>query len=199
MVGVTFRAKHDPTPFCFFIVISIRWAASKVGSMFRAYSQWARLRTGCCPWRATEFGTRDAFAGASVVVPCRLADRLVANLGRSPGRAPGVPAVPRQGSDRSPAYGSHAMRSAFVAPGVPNGTPAVITTLSAVLAILSRLAMFTARWTISEKLETSRVWTQCAPQSSESRRAVFRFDVNTRIGTSGRSRAARSAVAPDVV
>src|SRR5258707_14917162 len=62
------------------------------------------------------------------------------------------------------------MRNAFVAPGVPNGMPAVITTVSAVLASPSCWATVTARSTISETLETSRVWTQCAPQSSESRR-----------------------------
>ena len=42
-------------------------------------------------------------------------------------------------------------------------------------------------------------WTQCAPHSSASRRAVGRFGVSARIGAHGRSRAARSAVAPELV
>ena len=38
----TFRAKHDPTPFGFFVVTSMRRAASRVGSMSaRVHSQGA--------------------------------------------------------------------------------------------------------------------------------------------------------------
>ena len=53
--------------------------------------------------------------------------------------------------------------------------------------------------TISEKLSTSLVSTQWVPQTTAKRRAVSRMAVRQMIGTSGRSRAARSAVEPEVV
>ncbi len=53
--------------------------------------------------------------------------------------------------------------------------------------------------TISWVLLTSEVCTQWAPHSSEKRRAVARSSVSSMIGTAGRSRAARSAVDPDMV
>src|SRR5260370_14344906 len=87
----------------------------------------------------------------------------------------------------------------FVAPGVPNGTPAVMTTRWPTSAIFSRCAIRTAFCTMSPKLFTSLVCTQCAPHKTASRRAVPRFEVRTRTGDAGRSRAARRAVAPDVV
>src|SRR5271166_1417474 len=87
----------------------------------------------------------------------------------------------------------------FVAPGVPNGTPAVMTTRWPTSAMFSRCAILTAFCTMSAKFLTSLVCTQCVPHKTERRRAVARFDVSTRIGASGRSRAARRAVAPEVV
>ena len=59
--------------------------------------------------------------------------------------------------------------------------------------------MLQARSTISEKRCRSGIWTQCAPQASDNARAVDSDAVSARIGTSGRSRATRSAVDPDVV
>ena len=53
--------------------------------------------------------------------------------------------------------------------------------------------------TISEKRLRSGVCTQCAPQASAKARAVDSDAVRHRIGTSGRSRATRSAVEPEVV
>src|SRR5215467_1883861 len=94
---------------------------------------------------------------------------------------------------------TQAILKTLVAPGVPNGMPAVMTTRWPGWAIPSRWAMRTAFCTISPKLLTSLVCTQCAPHKTAKRRAVPRFEVNTRIGASGRSRAARKAVAPDVV
>src|SRR5215813_5715488 len=94
---------------------------------------------------------------------------------------------------------TQAILRTLVAPGVPNGTPAVMTTRCPGSAIFSRGAIRTAWCTISPKLFTSRVCTQCAPHKTARRRAVACFEVSTRIGASGRSRAARKAVAPEVV
>ena len=82
---------------------------------------------------------------------------------------------------------------------MPKGTPAVTTRRWPDSAISSRWAMRQALSTISEKVRTSRVLTQWMPQAIARRRAVSSFEVRHRIGTSGRSRAARSAVEPEVV
>jgi hypothetical protein len=91
------------------------------------------------------------------------------------------------------------MCNAFVAPGVGNGMPAKITTRSAVLPNAQCWMTVTTDSTISEMLETSREWMQWPPQSSRCRSAVFKFDVNTRMKTPGRSLAARNAVQLNVV
>ena len=84
----------------------------------------------------------------------------------------------------------------LVAPGVPNGTPAVITSLSPAAAKPSRSAMVQACETMSENFATSSVRTAWTPRTSTSRRAVSTLGVNPMIGTPGRSRAARSVVEP---
>src|ERR1051326_7680434 len=94
---------------------------------------------------------------------------------------------------------TQAMRRMLVEPGVPNGTPAVMTTRCPGPAISSRCAVRTAFCTMSVKLVMSARCTQCAPHSNARRRAVLRFGVNARIGDAGRSRAARKAVAPELV
>src|SRR5260370_1885491 len=91
------------------------------------------------------------------------------------------------------------MRRTLVEPGVPNGTPAVMTTRWPEPAISSRWAGRTAFCTMSLKFLISGRWTQCAPHNRASRLAVARFGVSARIGTDGRSRAAREAVAPELV
>ena len=53
--------------------------------------------------------------------------------------------------------------------------------------------------TISCSSATSRTGTGCTPHTRASRRAVSRKGVSARIGTAGRSRAARSAEKPDEV
>ncbi|MNC68486.1 hypothetical protein D3C75_1190900 [compost metagenome] len=89
------------------------------------------------------------------------------------------------------------IRRLLVEPGLPNGTPAVISNVS------PRLAMPWA-WAISSAVETtSSTWrkrsltTECTPQATVKRRAVTRFGVRLRIGARGRSRAARRVEAPD--
>src|SRR6185312_1048787 len=107
---------------------------------------------------------------------------------------------PRCGINSSSTYSStHAILSTLVAPGVPNGTPAVTTTRWPGRANSSLWAMPQALPTISLKLEMSSVSTQCTPQPRASRRAVAICEVRHRIGTSGRWRATRSAVDPEVV
>src|SRR3546814_618904 len=103
------------------------------------------------------------------------------------------------GGSRCHSFSIQAIRRVLVAPGVPKGTPAVITILSPTPAYPSRCAMALAFWTMLEKLVTSPVWTLYTPQTSDRRRAVRMSAVSPRIGTSGRSRAARRAVAPDMV
>jgi hypothetical protein len=62
------------------------------------------------------------------------------------------------------------------------------------------LAVIRVEWaTISSMLATSWVWTLWTPQASARRRAVRASGVRQRIGTSGRSRAARRVVEPEVV
>src|ERR1700680_1985916 len=94
---------------------------------------------------------------------------------------------------------TQAMRSTLVEPGVPNGTPAVITTRWPGPAISSRWATRTAFCTMSLKFLMSARWTQWAPHKSARRRAGPMCGVTAGIGAAGRSRAARIAVAPELV
>src|ERR1700674_5809953 len=91
------------------------------------------------------------------------------------------------------------MRRTLVEPGVPKGTPAVMRTGSPETELFSRRAARTAFCTMSLKFLMSARWTQCAPHKRARRRAVARFGVRARIGAAGRSRAARNAVAPELV
>ena len=68
-----------------------------------------------------------------------------------------------------------AMRIIFVAPGVPNGTPATITTRSPSTDMVSRLANLQARAVMSSMSLASLVATACTPHTSDSRRAVSRL------------------------
>src|SRR5262249_22223498 len=76
----------------------------------------------------------------------------------------------RRLSAKHPCHSTQAIRSTLVAPGVPNGTPAVTTIRSPRAANPSSSATPVARCTISAKLLTSLVWTQCTPQTSARRR-----------------------------
>ena len=89
------------------------------------------------------------------------------------------------------------MRSELVDPGCPNGTPAVINKVS------PRCTMPWA-WAISSAVEHTSstclkrsLTTECTPQATLKRRAVDRLGVRLRIGTAGRSRAARRLELPD--
>src|SRR5260370_18268188 len=91
-----------------------------------------------------------------------------------------------------------AMRSRLVAPGVPNGIPALIRMVSPGFANSSATAHRHACSTISATVETSGVCTECTPHTSASERAVPRLGVMLRIGGTGRSRAARRLVDPEL-
>ena len=84
-------------------------------------------------------------------------------------------------------------------PGVPNGTPAVITIEAPGPATPLSRASRQARSVISSTSWASSHTTVCSPQTSASRRAVPVWVIRLRIGRPGRSRAARSAVEPVVV
>ena len=86
-----------------------------------------------------------------------------------------------------------------MAPGVPRGTPAVMTMDCSGAANPSRQAMRQARSTMSSKSWASSVTTQCKPQARASRRPVLCTGVSAMIGTLGLSRAARKPVDPELV
>ncbi len=92
---------------------------------------------------------------------------------------------------------TNATRSMLVAPGVPSGTPAVITIRSPCLAKPSLKANLAARSTMSSRSCASSVSTQCSPQASASLRTVLavgrkhddrRFRPLARRAQSGRTR-----------
>src|SRR5688572_10182981 len=87
----------------------------------------------------------------------------------------------------------------LVDPGVPNGTPAMMTMRWPAAATPWRNAILLALATISSKLAISRVRTAWAPHNRPSRRAVLSDGVSTSKGTAGRSRATRRAVDPEAV
>ena len=96
-------------------------------------------------------------------------------------------------------YGISSIRSTLVEPGVPIGTPAVITILSPDWANPWVTAVSIARFTTAEKRSSLAICTPCTPQAMAIRRAVRSLEVTQSIGTLGRSRAARSVVEPEVV
>src|SRR3954471_8080210 len=91
------------------------------------------------------------------------------------------------------------MRSRLVAPGVPNGVPALIRIVSPDRANPSLTAQWDAFSTISLTVVTSGVCTECTPHTNARLRAVVRLGVMLRMGGAGRSRAARRLVEPEVV
>src|SRR5437660_11717671 len=74
------------------------------------------------------------------------------------------------------------MRRRLVAPGVPNGIPALIRIVSPGFANSSATACRHACSTISATSETSGVCTECTPQTKARQRAVARLGVILRIG-----------------
>ncbi len=93
---------------------------------------------------------------------------------------------------------TQAMRSMLVEPGVPNGTPAVMTTRCPPRDLLALRHTDRLLHHLGEVLDVGEVYAMRAPDSAR-RRAVSIFGVSARIGAVGRSRAARSAVAPELV
>ena len=110
-----------------------------------------------------------------------------------------LPRVMRGRRPRRAAQVTQAMRRRLVAPGVPNGMPAVTTRLEPGSAMPALSACWQARSTISSMSWASSQTTPCRPQTRARRRAAASRVIRPRIGCSGRSRAARRAVAPEVV
>jgi hypothetical protein len=96
-------------------------------------------------------------------------------------------------------YGISSIRSTLVEPGVPIGTPAVITILSPDWANPWVTAVSLALFTTAEKRSSLAICTAWTPQAMAIRRAVRSLEVTQSIGTLGRSRDARSVVEPEVV
>ncbi len=100
-----------------------------------------------------------------------------------------VEAALREARRRRPvpegAQRTQAIRNRLVEPGVPNGTPAVITRLEPALAMPLWTAKRQARSTMSSMFWASSQTTACRPQSSASRRAVPNWVISARIGRSG--------------
>ena len=87
----------------------------------------------------------------------------------------------------------------LVAPGVPSGMPATMMMRWPDLAKPSLNVMRLARSTMSSRSRASCATTQCTPHTTESLRPVDMLGEIATIGGFGRSRATRSAVAPDEV
>ena len=91
------------------------------------------------------------------------------------------------------------MRTIFVVPGMPSGTPATMMTRWPAFAKPSRNVIEPARLTMSSRSLASSATTQCTPHTADSLRPVARFGVIATTGGFGRSRATRSAVDPELV
>ena len=86
-----------------------------------------------------------------------------------------------------------------MAPGVPNGTPAVMMIRSPGTANSCEKAIRHARSTISSISLASSETTQWQPHTMASRLAVSRTGESAMTGTDGRSRQARMPVEPEDV
>lgn len=84
-------------------------------------------------------------------------------------------------------------------PALPNGMPAAMTMVWPQWAKPRSAAVSTATSVISATSITSWQSTGLTPQTSASRRALARRGVMPTIGARGRSRAMRSADAPELV
>ena len=91
------------------------------------------------------------------------------------------------------------MRTMLVVPGMPSGTPATMMTRSPARAKPSRNAMRQARSTMSSWSCASSATMQWTPHTAARRRPVATLGEIATIAGPGRSRATRSAVAPDEV
>ena len=92
-----------------------------------------------------------------------------------------------------------AMRTMFVAPGLPSGIPAITTNPSRALTRPSSNAMRQALRTMWDVFSGSPVRIVCTPQTSDSRLAVDSIGVRPITGMSGRSRVTRRTVEPVAV